>query len=200
MSCWPADCIDQTPSCFHFCSLRDAARDLGARSVGLVAPYLPYLRQDKRFAPGEAITSRTFAGVISRHFDWLVTVDPHLHRYPTLSAVYSIRTGVVHAAAAMGRWIHDNVDSPLVVGPDSESEQWASVVAAAAGAPLVMLEKRRSGNRYVEVRVPDIERWRDITCDTIPHASNAIRVTDQRGPAVAQLITEGSTAASPATS
>jgi ribose-phosphate pyrophosphokinase len=29
------------------------ARDLGATTVGLVAPYLPYLRQDRRFHPGE---------------------------------------------------------------------------------------------------------------------------------------------------
>ena len=35
----------------------DAARDLGAGSVTLVAPYLAYMRQDKRFLPGEAITS-----------------------------------------------------------------------------------------------------------------------------------------------
>jgi ribose-phosphate pyrophosphokinase len=37
----------------------DAARDLGATEIGLVAPYLPYMRQDERFRPGEAITSRT---------------------------------------------------------------------------------------------------------------------------------------------
>ena len=28
------------------------ARELGARRVGLVAPYLAYMRQDKRFQPG----------------------------------------------------------------------------------------------------------------------------------------------------
>ncbi|MGZ8370426.1 MAG: ribose-phosphate pyrophosphokinase-like domain-containing protein, partial [Caulobacteraceae bacterium] len=32
-------------------------RELGAKSVGLVAPYLPYMRQDRRFGPGEAVTS-----------------------------------------------------------------------------------------------------------------------------------------------
>jgi hypothetical protein len=28
--------------------------------VGLVAPYLAYMRQDKRFQPGEGVTSRSF--------------------------------------------------------------------------------------------------------------------------------------------
>ncbi|MCS9981157.1 ribose-phosphate pyrophosphokinase-like domain-containing protein, partial [Pseudomonas aeruginosa] len=35
----------------------DAARDLGATRVLLAAPYLAYLRQDRRFNTGEAITS-----------------------------------------------------------------------------------------------------------------------------------------------
>src|SRR5262249_44134452 len=55
------------------------ARELGVAKVGLVAPYLAYMRQDRRFKPGEAITSREVANLISDHFDWLVTVDPHLH-------------------------------------------------------------------------------------------------------------------------
>ena len=37
------------------------ARELGAVRVGLVAPYLSYMRQDKAFAPGEAVTSRHMA-------------------------------------------------------------------------------------------------------------------------------------------
>src|SRR5215207_2968948 len=55
-----------------------AARELGVAQVGLVAPYLAYMRQDKRFKDGEAVTSRYFASLVSSQFDWLVTVDPHL--------------------------------------------------------------------------------------------------------------------------
>ena len=47
----------------------DTARELGADSVGLVTPYLPYMRQDIRFQPGEAVTSRSFATLLSRAFD-----------------------------------------------------------------------------------------------------------------------------------
>ena len=57
--------------------LADGLRDLGATHVGLVAPYLAYLRQDTRFRPGEAISSRTVASLHSSRVDWLVTVDPH---------------------------------------------------------------------------------------------------------------------------
>src|SRR3546814_16966881 len=68
----------------------DAARALGARDVTLIAPYLAYMRQDRRFRPGEAVTSRTFAGLISSSFDRLVTVDPHLQRYQALDQLYAI--------------------------------------------------------------------------------------------------------------
>lgn len=34
------------------CLLMETLRELGARSVGLVAPYLAYMRQDQRFHPG----------------------------------------------------------------------------------------------------------------------------------------------------
>src|SRR3546814_4346846 len=60
----------------------DAARDLGVREVTLVAPYLSYMRQDRRFQLGEAVSSKSFARLVSATFDRLVTVDPHLHRYP----------------------------------------------------------------------------------------------------------------------
>lgn len=39
----------------------EAARIQGAAAVYLAAPYLSYMRQDKTFKPGEAVSSVTFA-------------------------------------------------------------------------------------------------------------------------------------------
>jgi ribose-phosphate pyrophosphokinase len=129
----------------------DALRDLGARQVGLVAPYLAYMRQDRRFQPGEAVTSTSFARLLSAQFDWLVTVDPHLHRRRSLGEIYTIPAEVVHAAPPLAEWIRDHVAAPLVVGPDSESEQWVRAVANAVPCPYVVLEKTRRGDRDVAV-------------------------------------------------
>lgn len=134
--------------------IADTVRELGARRVGLAAPYLAYLRQDRRFREGEAITSRTFADVLSRRFDWIATIDPHLHRYAALGAVYSIPSVVSHAAPGMARWIQAHIPNPIVVGPDSESAQWAGEVASLAGCPATVLEKRRHGDREVEIAAP----------------------------------------------
>ena len=132
----------------------DAARDLGATEVGLVAPYLPYMRQDERFNPGEAITSRTFARMLSNAVDFLVTVDPHLHRLHSLDEIYTVRTRVVAAAPAIADWLAREVPQPLLVGPDSESEQWVADVARRMGAPYVIMTKQRRGDRDVQVRMP----------------------------------------------
>ncbi len=140
-----------------------AARDLGASQVGLVSPYLAYMRQDRRFQPGEAVTSTHFAKLLSSQIDWLVTVDPHLHRRGSLAEIYSIPTQVMHAAPLISNWIRDEVKMPLLIGPDSESEQWVAAVARDAGAPHVVLRKVRHGDRDVDVSVPEVARWGDHT-------------------------------------
>ena len=140
-----------------------ATRVLGARRVVLVTPYLPYMRQDARFRPGEVVTSRLFAQLLSDTFDGLVTVDPHLHRYTTLEEIYTIPTRVEHAAPAVAGWIYSHVDRPLIVGPDSESEQWVREVADMAGAPYIVLSKTRRGDRDVDITVPELAPWRAHT-------------------------------------
>lgn len=136
--------------------LAATAKDLGARRVGLVAPYLSFMRQDTRFNPGEGVTSAYFARLLSSAVDWLVTVDPHLHRWQSLDAIYRIPSRVAHAAPAIAAWVHREVARPLLVGPDSESEQWVSAVAAECSAPYVILEKTRRGDRDVSVSTPDV--------------------------------------------
>ncbi len=135
----------------------DLARDLGARRVGLVSPYLAYMRQDQRFAPGEALTSRTFARWLSAHFDDLVTVDPHLHRYASLDEVYSLVSTVVAAAPAVAEWIAREVEDPVLIGPDGESEQWVSEVAGLENLPWRVFTKKRYGDRDVRMQLPDLD-------------------------------------------
>lgn len=138
-------------------------RELGARSVGLVAPYLAYMRQDIRFRPGEAVTSRHYAKMLSAQLDWLVTVDPHLHRYDSLDEIYSIPSRSVASAPALAEWLSAHVIDPVLIGPDEESSQWVADVARMLDAPWLILEKRRSGDRDVEISVPQLDLHRGRT-------------------------------------
>lgn len=135
--------------------LAGLARDLGARRVGVVAPYLAYMRQDSRFKPGEAVTAKTFGRLVSSTVDWLVTVDPHLHRFDSLDGVYTIPTTIARAAPSIARWIAAEVPQPVLVGPDAESVQWVAAVAERCGAPYLILEKTRRGDRDVSISSPD---------------------------------------------
>lgn len=131
--------------------LADLARDLGARRVGLVAPYLPYMRQDIRFHPGEAVTTKPFARFVSQSFDWLATVDPHLHRVASLADLYTVPAQAVASAPAIARWVREHVAEPVLVGPDAESEQWVADVAQRVGCPWQVLLKQRFGDRDVRI-------------------------------------------------
>jgi ribose-phosphate pyrophosphokinase len=133
----------------HLLFAAEAARELGAHRVGLVAPYLCYMRQDERFKSGEAVTSRSFARLMSRAFDWLVTVDPHLHRYHSLADIYAIPAKALHVGPAIAQWIRENVPHPFLIGPDSESRQWVALVAQNCGVQWTVAEKIRSGDRDV---------------------------------------------------
>lgn len=139
------------------------ARELGARSVGLVIPYLPYMRQDKCFQQGEGVTSLHFARLISSCCDWLVTVDPHLHRHHAMSEIYTIPSTVVHAAPSLAQWVVENIPNAVIIGPDAESEQWVAEVAKAANCPYTVLTKIRHGDDDVEVSILDAARWVDMT-------------------------------------
>lgn len=134
----------------------DAVRAQGARAVRLVAPYLAYMRQDKAFNSGEAVTSDTFARLISTLFDGLVTVDPHLHRRAALSELYTIPAAAVQAAPVLADWIAAEVPRPLLIGPDLESAQWVQAIAEKISAPWAVMEKTRRGDYDVSVTLPDL--------------------------------------------
>ena len=139
------------------------AREIGARRVGLIAPYLGYMRQDRRFEAGQAVSARLFAQFLGESFDWLVTVDPHLHRIARLEEVFPIPAVRAVSAPLLANWIKTNRPDAVLLGPDSESQQWVAEVARLAGRPYEVLRKVRTGDRQVEVSVPESAVLRDGT-------------------------------------
>jgi ribose-phosphate pyrophosphokinase len=131
------------------------ARSLGAMQLDLVAPYLAYMRQDMEFTPGEAVSQRVIGGFLSRLFDAIVTVDPHLHRISRLEEAAPVAHAVVLVGALpLSDYIVRQRASPLLVGPDAESEQWVAAAAARHGLDYVVCSKIRSGDRDVAVDLP----------------------------------------------
>lgn len=149
-----ASFVHPNDSILNLCFLSDALKFQGARSIGLLAPYLSYMRQDKVFLPGEALTSVTFANLISKYFSYLVTVEPHLHRYHHLGEIYSIPTSVVKVAPLITQWIRSHIKAPFLIGPDEESSQWVKEIAEEF--PYIILKKIRFTDGHVKITWPQI--------------------------------------------
>lgn len=143
--------------------LCEVLKEMACHSITLVCPYLPYMRQDIQFQTGEAVTSRFFAKLISQYVDHLITIDPHLHRYHSLSQIYACQTTVLQAHPVIVDWIKKNIENPFIVGPDSESEQWAANAAEMIGCPYLILEKQRFGDKDVSVSTKNENTFKGLT-------------------------------------
>jgi len=137
-----------------------ALRENGAERVLLVAPYLPYMRQDIAFHPGEAVSQRVIGQLLAERIDGLVTVDPHLHRIAGLAAVMpGIATANVAAAPVISAMLAPEVTAAtILVGPDSESRPWVEQVAAPLGLEVMVGRKTRLGDRQLDLAIDGIER------------------------------------------
>jgi len=134
------------------------AVELGAKVLTLVAPYLCYMRQDKAFNPGEAISQRIVGKFLADLFDNVITVDPHLHRIQRLEqAVPAARAISLTATALMAEFLAPRVPNPVLLAPDSEAQQWVAAVAEPGGWEYGVCNKIRRGDREVEIGLPDIK-------------------------------------------
>lgn len=135
-------------------------RESGSSRLILVAPYLCYMRQDTAFRPGEAVSQHVVGRFLDGLFDAVVTVDPHLHRTHDLAEIFpTARTTALSAAPLLADRLHnDGISADAVlVGPDSESEQWVNAAAAPLGLEVLLGGKARRGDTDVRVEIPRIE-------------------------------------------
>ncbi len=134
------------------------AKDLGAKKVILVAPYLGYMRQDKRFHPGECISSKIMAKLLNGCVDKIITLDPHLHRYKSLKDIFTIPAVNLTANTLLAEYIKSSFPAKyfkneVIIGPDWESYQWAEDIAKSVGIPYTVLEKQRISSLEVHVKM-----------------------------------------------
>ena len=113
-----------------------AARELGARELTLVAPYLAYMRQDSAFTPGEVVSQRHIGAAAGG------LVRRRGHRRPAPAPRRDARRGAARARAggavggAADRRLRRRAAcrDALLLGPDDESAQWVRVAARSAVA------------------------------------------------------------------
>jgi len=127
------------------------AKEMGASSVSLMAPFFPYMRQDKMFTPGEVNSVHVLGKILSKILDEVHILDPHLHREKTLGHIFSIPAHRLTANPLIGKYIKHHVKNALIVGPDWESYKWAKRTAELIGCESTILLKDRHSARSVDV-------------------------------------------------
>jgi ribose-phosphate pyrophosphokinase len=140
---------DSDTALFRCVVAAQTAKQLGAKKVILVAPYLAYMRQDTMFNYGESITSRIMANLLNQSIDVLITIDSHLHRYTSLKEIFKVPAKNLTANEVIGEYVQKKIKNPVIIGPDAESYQWAEVVASIAGCESSVFQKTRHSSRHV---------------------------------------------------
>jgi ribose-phosphate pyrophosphokinase len=115
----------------------------------LVLPYMAYARQDKRFKPGEPISSRVVARALSQGVSEVITVN--IHEKEVLKS-FSVPARNLSLAGDIGSYIRTlHLDNPLILAPDEGAMVFAAQVASAGGWECDHLEKTRLSG--VEVKM-----------------------------------------------
>jgi ribose-phosphate pyrophosphokinase len=132
-------------------------REDGGKDIALIAPYLPYMRQDIAFRPGEAVSQKIIGKLLAQYFDRVIAVDPHLHRTPRLNDVFAGKPALALSAAPAiaahlkARQVPSDV---FALGPDEESIGLVKAAAEGAGLQWASCIKERKGDRDVRLTLP----------------------------------------------
>jgi ribose-phosphate pyrophosphokinase len=122
--------------------MADTAKDLGAKKVIAVVPYLAYARQDKRFLPGEAVSIRTISKLLATSgVDSLLTVNVHKEKvlkkigFPAESL--SVMTLLAEHLKKKG------LANAFALAPDEGASEWAEEASQILGGGFGWLRKKR---------------------------------------------------------
>jgi ribose-phosphate pyrophosphokinase len=165
------------PNLVELFILLDAARTMGPTRLITVVPYFGYARQDKLFKPGEAVSARAFANLISSCSDELVTVD--LHAPKVLEGLKIPHTNV-SVMRAFGEFFKDKGVN-LVLAPDMGALDRANTVAKVLGCPWDHLEKTRIDGSTVKMAPKAIDAKGKVVAivdDIIATGGTIIKATE----------------------
>ncbi len=153
------------------------ARQLGAKDLTLIAPYLAYMRQDIAFHEGEVVSQKIIGRFLAQVFDGLVTIDPHLHRVATLEEASPVKRAItLSGAPLLGNYIAQQIPDAFLLGPDSESAQWIASAAKKHGFDHAACEKIRRGDKDVQVQLPavDLKGRRVVILDDVASSGRTL--------------------------
>jgi ribose-phosphate pyrophosphokinase len=158
----------------------DALKRASAARITVVVPYYGYARQDRKDKPRVAISAKLIA-------DLLTTAGAHRALFVDLHAAqiqgfFSIPVDHLYASPVLVSYFRElNLPNLMVVSPDPGGVERARFFAQKIGAPLSIVDKRRTDMNVAEVMnvIGDV---RGKTClildDMIDTAGTLVKTVD----------------------
>jgi len=157
-----------------------SVEDVGS-GVVLAIPYYGYARQDKRFSPGESISARQIADMISGYCDGIAILDLHA---PDVLSDASVPIEFVSSMPEIASELSESIAPDFILSPDKGAISRASAVAEIIGCEFSYLEKKRIDAHTIEHTPKDLDVSGKVvaivddmisTGGTICRASDALR-------------------------
>lgn len=147
-------------------------KDLGAKKVRVVVPYMGYARQEKRFNPGETISAKIVCDLIqAAGADEFITFN--IHEACVLN-FFDIPARNISAMPAIAEFLDKTgEDNLLVIAPDKGAYGFAQEISEIIGCDCTYLTKVRLGPDKVETKIVDVR------CDS--ESENTVNVDSVKG-------------------
>ena len=153
----------------------DALRRASASSVTAVMPYFGYARQDRKDQGRVALTAKLVANLIAvAGADRVLTVDLHSGQ---IQGFFDIPVDHLYASVVIAERIRRlAIPDLVVVSPDVGNVKRTRAYAEALGAPLVIIDKRRSKPNVSEVMclIGDVRGHNAILLDDLIDTAGTI--------------------------
>lgn len=131
-----------------------AMQDAGAKSVTIVAPYIPFLRQDRKDRSRVPISAKVSLQImeLSRIVGRTITLDMHADQ---IQIGFQNPSDHLPGHVIFTPWIKerfgDQLDKVVIVGPDAGSEKRVMKIASILGCKRSFLTKSRAGRGDVSM-------------------------------------------------
>ena len=149
------------------------ARDLGAASVTACVPYLAYMRQDKRFLEGEALSLDVILGLMeAAGVDDLVVVDAHsASSLEATEANHMVKVHNLSAIPLLAKYVKEReYGGAYSLSPDEGAIHLAEAAARVLGGRHGYFEKsrdRHTGEITMMVKDLDVDGVNAVVFDDI---------------------------------
>lgn len=182
-SCFP----EQDKKLVELFMILDSAKDLKAKEVMAVVPYLAYSRQDKSFLNGEAVSIKTIVKLIEASgANAFITVDIHEKRILELFNIIAIN---MMAMPEIGNYLKmQSLTKPYVIAPDKGALYQAEEVAKVLETDYTFFSKKRdrkTGEVQTSIKDVDVEGRDVVIVDDIISTggtiANVARIVKQQG-------------------